>query len=54
MNIKRYLKKKEAPKLIQARMDPDLHEKLRIKLKLDGVKIGEFIEAAAKAYLDEK
>lgn len=54
MNIKKYLPKPVDRKLIQARIEAGLYEKLRIRLKKDGVQIADFIEAAARAYLDEK
>ena len=53
MNIKKYLPRKVERKLIQARIEADLYEKLRAKLKKENVEIQDFFEAAAKAYLLE-
>ena len=54
MNIKKYLPKQIERKLIQARIEAGLYAKLCAKLKKDDVYIKDFIEAAAKAYLEEK
>lgn len=54
MNIKKYLPKPTERKLIQARIEAGLYEKLRVALKKDGIEIKDFIEAAAKAYLEER
>lgn len=54
MNIKKYLSKPVERKLIQARIEKGLYDKLRARLKKDDVQIADFIEAAAKAYLEEK
>lgn len=54
MNIKKHLPKPIDRKLIQARIETGLYNKLRAKLKKDDVDIRYFIEAAAKAYLEEK
>jgi len=54
MNIKKHLPKPIDRKLIQARIEAGLYNKLRAKLKKDDVEIRDFIEAAAKAYLEEK
>lgn len=54
MNIKKHLPKPVERKLIQARIEATLYNKLRAKLKKDGVEIKDFIEASAKAYLEEK
>ena len=55
MNIKKFLKKEAEPerKLIQARIDADLYDRLRAKLKKDEIEIREFFEAAARAYLEK-
>lgn len=52
--IKKYLPKDEETKLVQGYMTKDLIERLRKKLKKDNVKIREWLEASAKAYLEEK
>jgi hypothetical protein len=54
VNIKKHLPKPVERKLIQARIERALYDKLRAKLKKDGVEIKDFLEAAAKAYLEEK
>ncbi len=40
-------------KLLQARINAELYERLRERLKLDELTIQEFIEAAAAAYLTD-
>jgi hypothetical protein len=54
MNIKKHLPRPVERKLIQARIDRGLYDKLRARLKKDDIDIRDFFEAAAKAYLDEK
>jgi hypothetical protein len=54
MNIKKHLPRKADRKLIQARIEVGLYQKLRVRLKKDDVDIKDFFEAAAKAYLEEK
>lgn len=54
MNIKKHLPKPIERKLIQARIEAGLYDKLRARLKRDGVQIADFVEASAKAYLEEK
>lgn len=53
-SIKKYLPQKQERKLIQARIDADVYEKLRAKLAKEKIDIKDFIEAAARAFLDEK
>lgn len=54
MNITKHLPKPEERRLLQGRINKDIYNKLRAKLKKDGVEIKDFLEAAAKAYLEEK
>lgn len=54
MNIKKHLPKPVERKLIQARIERGLYDKLRAKLKREEVEIRDFFEACAKAYLEEK
>lgn len=54
MNIKKHLPKPVERRLIQARIEKGLYDKLRAKLKKDGIEIKDFLEASAKAYLEEK
>ncbi|PWU21880.1 MAG: hypothetical protein C5B49_01895 [Bdellovibrio sp.] len=54
MNIRRHLPKPVERKLIQARIEAEIYELLRIQLRQDNVQIADFIEAAAKAYLEER
>lgn len=53
MNIRRHLPKPVERRLIQARIEKRIYELLRIQLRKDNVQIAEFIEAAAKSYLEE-
>ena len=56
MNIMKHLKKPNAVelKLLQARIEKGLYDKLRAALKKDGLEIKDFMEAAAKSYLEER
>jgi hypothetical protein len=54
MNIKKHLPKPEERRLLQARINAAIYDKLRAKLKKEGIEIKDFMEAAAKAYLEEK
>jgi hypothetical protein len=55
MNIIKHLKKPVVElRLLQARIEKSLYEKLRSALKKDSVEIREFMEAAVKAYLEER
>lgn len=53
MNIKKHLPKPVERSLIQARIDKALYDKLRARLKKNKIDIKNFIEAAAKAFLEE-
>ncbi len=54
MSIEKNLKKKEEVKLFQSRIESNLYERLLAKLKRKSVQHRNFLEAAAKAYLEEK
>jgi len=54
MNIKKHLPKPVDRRLLQARIEKTLYDKLRTKLKKESVEIKDFMEAAIKSYLDEK
>lgn len=55
-NIKKFIHKKEEEKRtnFQANINVELNDRLRAKLKREGIEIRQFIEGAARAYLEEK
>lgn len=54
MSIKKHLPQPTTRKLLQARIDAALYDKLVSRLKKDGVQIKAFVEASAKSYLEGK
>lgn len=54
MSIKEFLPKTSQEQvLVQVRIDKDLHERLKLKLKSLNVSSREFVEASIKAFLKE-
>ncbi len=55
MSIKKRLHPKPhvTRKLIQARMEVGLYDRLRVKLKRERISIQDFFEAAARSFLDQ-
>jgi hypothetical protein len=54
MKIKDHLPTKEETALVQGWIDRDLRDRLMKKMKVEKVKIRDWLTAAAKAYLREK
>lgn len=54
MRFDKFLTFEPEKKLVQIRIDPDLYQKLKGKLKAKKVKLKDFLEAAIKVYLAEE
>ena len=54
-NIRKHLKKKDLKEqvLLQGRLDKNLYTRLRLKLGREKISVSDFVEAAAKAFLEE-